>query len=369
MVTPLTAGKALVLFALIYVGLVVGWANLSGSAASDARNYWPVFVIIGTPMGLIVLRMLSAILAQGWFVATLTIAFVAIAVAAVVMLPVEAAYAFVYRSPAFVLLGASAAVSLAASILLGPWKRSTRAYLILEAGALVALSGALVNVNGHATGAVTITKTRPVSALSMNDFVLTLVTADGRWSTVKLPVEDVSGKRALAGYRVMEKPVRLVAEYVPGEADVTPPQVRLTASTDSKLVTFTAPYEAGFVPIEMGDTKLRVAFGPTLLGLPFEMRLDYAGEEDIRPDAAPPAADASVTLKDIHSGQSVRKDLKLGVALKASGFRIRLRAVEKPTAATIAITRDPGTGIFAAGVGICALAVAVAARRRMARRG
>jgi hypothetical protein len=351
-ISPLSRGKALALFAVLYAATVVVRANLTRAAVSDVANYWPVFLVIGLPAGLIVLRMLWNILAETWFAAALGVAAAGIAIGAAVKFPGEAAYAAVYHGFAFTLLLAVLAVSVLALILRSPWDKAHLPSLALEAGLVVALVGAFANIYGRVNGTVKLTKDQPQSAMTMRDYCLTLVSEDGKWTKLTLPGGAAGGQKLSAGALAID------VEPGGGDAESGTPSVELTATDGSATRKVTLFYDGGFVPLEVGAEKYRAAYAPTRLALPFEMVLEYGGEDSVV-NAAPRPYDAGIAFRTSGSENTIRVNLKTGARFSLMGYRILLASVERPSGAVLAVSRNPWGRVFLFGIAAAVLGLVI----------
>jgi|GEM_PF-5541805 len=385
-ITPLYPGRALVLFALLYVCSAVAWANFADSVRSDIKTYWLAFFALGLPVVLVVLRMLWLLLVDGWFVAAIFASFAGVVAVASAKLPLDAAYSNVYRTFPFVALGAVLACASAASALYLPWKRSRLPRLVFHAGTIIALAGAFTSIAGRTSGSLTLSKGRPESLLILEDRVLTVVTQDGRWTRIRIPW----GKTAPAPGQTLDASIgalRLQIQDDSSGGGPGPSALRLTVTDGADAAlrgnarqggqaslpsagkhVFKVLFDAGFAPMEIGGKTHRVAFGPATVELPFEVSLEYAGDDYIAPSASAAAPDASISLAYPSGARVETADLKIGVPLTLAGYRVTLLSVERPTKVIVSFSRNPGMTTLLVGLIVLAAGALLAARDRLLRK-
>jgi len=343
--TPLPIGKALGLFSGLYIASVAACKNLPPAAANDLRNYWMAFLVPGALLAAGLVRLLWNLLGKSWFAATLAVAVAAVPVAAAANLSTDAAYTLVYRSPAFVFPLAALAASLLVQLAVSPWTTSHAPKIMFRAGLLVVVTGVCLNIAGRASGTVTLVKGRPQSAVTLNDYVLTVVSNDGAWTRVPLPFENLPEGACRKYLEAADLSVEV--EYRPEAKDSNAAPLAVSASDGTATKTLSLFYNGGFAPLEIGSVKHRVSFGPSRLTLPFEMTLDYAGDESVNAPGKP--YDAAVSLTDGQSGRRWCAELRMESPVSAFGYVIRLMSVDRPWGASLAVVRRPGMGVISAG--------------------
>lgn len=351
---PLSPSKALLTFSILYIATVLVWHSLPSQAASDLRNFWPAFLVPGVPVVLYVVRKLWAILCDVTFTAALLAAALGLSCWALTRFSTDAAYANVFRSCAFVILLAALCVSLFALLIATPRTRRHVPRFMLEFGLLVIVAGAFSNIQGRTCGTVRLVKGTPESAMTLNDFVLTVVSQEGAWTRVPLPMDTLDQPRAIdAG----DLSMAVASAEKSSQTDAA--GLEVTASDGAQTKTLLLFYNAGFSLLEIGQVRRRVAFGPTRLTLPFEVSLTYAGSDNL--SAEPSLYDACLSLREKSSGRTLCAQLCRGSSFTAYGHSVTLAGIDKPWMATLRIVREPGRPLLMAGGAMVALGVLAAA--------
>ena len=139
-IAPLSIERAAIVYAMLLVLSSYAEMRVKGEARAEMERYWPLAVMIGLPVALIVLRLLSRLLADNRFLYAIAGVLAAATAAAFVLMKPAAALA-VLRSFNYGALLATIGLAGLARFLDRPWRRENRRWMVLNA-ALAALAAA-----------------------------------------------------------------------------------------------------------------------------------------------------------------------------------------------------------------------------------
>ena len=365
---PLSEGKALVLFAALYVCGALVWANLPVATAGEIRERWGILVVVLLPATLVVFRMLSRLLRAAWFAIAIIASLTVVAAGAAVLLPTEAALARVYRTFPFVALGAALAASITACILARPWHRRNISYIILHTGLLVVLLGAFVSLLLREGGFVVLERGTSADAMTLRDFKVTIADESGGTISLRLPFEGVSGR--LGRSRVLRAgALRVTALYEPSSGTFGLPRLTLLAADGDAAGSVEVSYGGMPGVLQVGDSSYMVTFAPTRVALPFEMTLDDCRTVLYDGSLIPKEYQADITITSKGDSGKRSETLRVNHPVAEGPYDIYLSDISPDGSVTLQVSRDPGARVvFGAGVLVIAgLVMGFVARMRRAR--
>ncbi len=365
---PLSEGKALVLFAMLYVCGAIVWANLPTATAGGIHEHWGILVVVLLPAALVVFRMLSRLLRAAWFAIAIIASLTVVAAGAAILLPTEAALARVYRTFPFVALGATLAASITACILARAWNRSNIPYLILHIGLLVIVLGAFVSLLLREDGFVVLERGASARSMTLRDFNVTIADESGGTIRLRLPFEGMFGR---LGYRhiLQAGPLRLTAFYEPSRGGAGRPRLTLLATDGAAAGSIEVSYGETPGVLQLGDSSYMVAFAPTHIAMPFEITLDdfrtvfYAGS------FIPKEYRADITISSKEDSGKRSETLRVNHPVTEGPYDIYLSDISPDGSVTLQVSCDPGARmVFGAGVlAIVGLVMGFVARMQRAR--
>jgi hypothetical protein len=141
-ITPLPIERAAIVYALTLVISSYAWMNAGGEARAQAHRLWPLAVIVGLTVLLIMMRLLSRLLTDNRFLLAVAAVLAAATAGSLALMPPSGALG-VLRSFNYGALIVSAGLAGLARLLDRPWRRENArwmaANLAVAAGAAAAL--------------------------------------------------------------------------------------------------------------------------------------------------------------------------------------------------------------------------------------
>lgn len=365
-ITPLAPGRALALFAVVYICSAILWPRCDAQARAALVRNWPILVIFLLPLALVIFRMLFSLLKAPWFAVVVIACLAATSILATFLYTPEAALARVYRTFPFAALGATLAACLLACIISRPISRRNIPYLLLHAGLLVVIIGGFLSLFLRVNGHISLIPGRSADSIQLRDYALTLTAEDGRKEVVPLPLEGLDPIRGHT-HEARLGDLHITTLY---EAPDSPwSRGLLTVFAEDAAAAATAKVSFGGMPsvLNLGGHKYMLTFAPTRLPLPFEVALVDSNVEFHPATAIPKEYTANITISA--EGRPKRSvTLRVNHPASEAGFDILLNDVDPDGRVVLEIARDPGANILFAGGVLAIGAFMMSLMRRMRER-
>ncbi len=340
-INPLSTGKAIMFFALLYCMGTLMWASLPATAGAALTDNAPLIATFVLPLGLILFRMLSRLLGAPWFAVVVIILLATVAGIASVALPYEEATALVYTSFPFVALAAALWASLLACIIGRPLTSRRLPSIVLHTGLMLALAGVFVSMLFRVNGYMSLEHAQASSQARLRDARLFLTDDAGRTLWLAVPTASARADRQrLSMARMADLSLQLLHD--PGTGGGV-----LSVFAEDGQESANATLRWGGTPgtLELGESNYMVRFGPGVLELPFEVTLHDSGVQYYPASRLPRHFHADVTVEEATSGIKRNATLLVNHPLRVGGYNISLHSVDT-RGAVLEISRDPGAGVL-----------------------